>query len=68
MEEHCLRCCHFPVCDVNRRAREARIWEGDLNDFYKKEASGCDFYTPVYCCECSLNKSAQEHKEDKGTT
>jgi hypothetical protein len=44
------------------------MWEGDLNDFYKKEASSCDFYTPVYCCECSLNKSAQEHKEDKGTT
>ncbi len=59
MEEHCFNCCHFPVCDINKRAREAKIWEGDPNDFYKKEACSCDFYTPI-CC--GISESGKEYK------
>ena len=41
---NCLRCYHFPVCQVHIKARQIELWKKDTVKFFQKEAQGCDYY------------------------
>ena len=41
----CLACCHFLVCmKVIVEGRKQEIWNGNLEEFYKKQAEFCDYW------------------------